>query len=159
MSKREHAEFYDSKRDVCAPKGDDVHQNPGRRSKIEARMSLHNALLLMVSIALSATAQLVLKLGAGALRTAGGDAIGPTLVSIASSPLLIGGLAMYGVSALVWIKVLSQLELSAAYPFVGLSFIFVLIASAAFLHEHITMERALGTALITIGCALVARSA
>jgi len=55
--------------------------------------------------------------------------------------------------------VLARAPLSLAYPFVGLGFIFTMLAGALVLGEQVTPVRIAGTLLIAAGCVLVARSA
>lgn len=112
--------------------------------------------LILTSVAMSACAQLLLKMGVGAAR---GDAsaIGAGL-SYLASPWVIGGLALYGLGAMVWLYVLARLPLSAAYPFVGLGFVLTMALGALALGESLTPTRIAGTALIALGCVLVSRS-
>jgi multidrug transporter EmrE-like cation transporter len=79
--------------------------------------------------------------------------------SAALSPPIWGGLALYGLSVALWIRVLSKLDLSVAYPFVGLGFLMTMAFGAIFLAENVSLTRIMGTALVAVGCILVARSA
>jgi drug/metabolite transporter (DMT)-like permease len=121
---------------------------------------LHLALILL-SVAISAGAQLVLKKGmsAPALQQvmARGNSF-DTLVHIFLSPLVIGGLFIYFLGAVVWLLVLSKVELSQAYPFVGLGFILTLILSVLFLSETASMMRIIGTMVIVAGVVMVSQS-
>src|SRR6185312_4726058 len=83
-------------------------------------------LLALVSISMSAVAQILFKFGmsGGAVRAAIADGapLG-VLRAVALNPGVIGGLALYGLGTVLWLAVLSKAELSQAYPFVGLSFV------------------------------------
>lgn len=114
-------------------------------------------LTLLVSVAFSATAQLFLKMGAA--RTADSATALDFARSAAMSPPLWIGLGLYGLSVALWIRVLSKLELSAAYPFVGLGFLMTMAFGAMFLGEQVSLTRFAGTVLVALGCILVARSA
>ncbi len=123
-------------------------------------MSITTLGLILLTVTASACAQLALKLGmstplvASAIR---GD--GPNLVlAVAASPLVWTGLTIYGVSVAVWLWILSKVDLSLAYPFVGVSFIVVMLFGVFLLHETVTPLRMIGTLLIAAGCILVARS-
>lgn len=70
----------------------------------------------------------------------------------------MAGIISYGVSFLLWIKVLSKVELSYAYPMVSLGYVLVMIFSYFFFKENVTPIRILGVAFIMIGVILVARS-
>ncbi|HKJ63703.1 MAG TPA: EamA family transporter [Hyphomicrobiales bacterium] len=67
-------------------------------------------------------------------------------------------MAIYGSSVAVWLWILSKVDLSLAYPFVGVSFIVVMLFGAFLLNETITPLRMIGTILIAAGCIFVARS-
>lgn len=114
-------------------------------------------LLLLGSIGLSAFAQLLLKLGAA--RTSLSPDVVASGLSFVRNWHVMGGLACYGLSVLLWIRVLARLDLSLAYPFVSLGFIATMLFGGLFLGETLTVSRVLGTLLIVGGCVVVARSA
>lgn len=115
-------------------------------------------MLIFASVTLSSLAQVVLKLGMATPAMRGPFAgFAPALWAMGSNPLLLGGMAMYGLGALAWLGVLARAEVSAAYPFVGLGFVLTMGLGAWFFGEPITPSRALGTALIVGGVVLVAR--
>lgn len=74
-------------------------------------------------------------------------------------PYVIGGLALYAIGAVVWLFVLARVDLSLAYPFVGLGFIVTLVLSHLLLGEAVAVTRIAGTLMIAVGCVLVAHSA
>ncbi len=117
--------------------------------------------LILVTVTMSACAQLALKLGMKGPGTTAGLAEGglTAALSVALNPWIILGLSIYGLSVVLWLWVLSKVELSVAYPFVGVSFLITMAFGAWLLHEEITVGRLIGTVLIAIGCVLVARSA
>lgn len=120
-------------------------------------MTLRLLLLILASVSLSALAQLTLKLGTSGTARAGGT--GRELFALATSPYVIGGLALYGLGAVLWLFVLGRAQLSLAYPFVGLGFILTMLAGALVLGETLTLGRVIGTLLIVAGCVMVARTA
>lgn len=117
--------------------------------------------LILVTVFLSACGQLALKLGV----TAAGPAVVHShgvigaMTAYLLSPFVLLGLVIYGVSACMWIWVLSKTDLSVAYPFIGISFIVTMAFGAMILNESVTPLRIAGTLLIAVGCACVARSA
>lgn len=117
--------------------------------------------LILLTVTLSACAQLALKLGVATPRmaTAFQGSIPDALVAASMSPLIWLGLFIYGVSVAMWLWVLSKVDLSVAYPFVGVSFLVTMAFGALILNEVVTPVRLIGTLLITAGCVLVARSA
>jgi multidrug transporter EmrE-like cation transporter len=126
-------------------------------------MKSFDLILILLSVFLSATAQLLLKLGASAPAVrdaiAGGGEMSGRAVALMTSPTLVGGLAIYALSAAFWIAVLSRVDLSLAYPFVGLGFILTFVIGTVFLGETANAARLSGTLLIAAGAVLVARSA
>lgn len=122
-------------------------------------MNLQLFLLILLSVSLSALAQWVLKLGVGAAGASRGNGVAGELAGLAQSPLVYGGLGLYGLGALTWLFVLARAPLSFAYPFVGLGFILTMLLGALVLQEDVGLLRLAGTVLIAAGCVLVARSA
>jgi drug/metabolite transporter (DMT)-like permease len=123
-------------------------------------MSLLTLAVLLTTVTASACAQLALKLGMSspgvvAALPQGGRGI---LLAVASSPLVWTGLTIYGLSVAVWLWILTKVDLSLAYPFVGISFIVVMLFGTFLLNEAVTPLRMAGTILIATGCVLVARS-
>ena len=78
-----------------------------------------------------------------------------SFLNILFIPQIFIGLLCYAVSALLWIVVLSHLEVSKAYPILGLSYIFVLLLSFFFLGESLTLTKTLGSFLIVFGVVLI----
>jgi multidrug transporter EmrE-like cation transporter len=118
--------------------------------------------IIVASVALSAIAQLCLKLGVGRAQAgqgAGASSLGQTLVAMLTSPWVIAGLGLYALGAVVWLFVLSRAPLSLAYPFVGLGFIMTAVIGVLVLGEQVTVARMAGTLLIALGCVVVAQSA
>jgi drug/metabolite transporter (DMT)-like permease len=123
-------------------------------------MSVLTLGLILATVTASACAQLALKLGMSspavtAALPQGGKFL---IMAVAASPLVWTGLTIYGLSVAVWLWILSRVELSLAYPFVGVSFIVVMIFGIFLLQETVSPLRVAGTLLIAFGCVMVARS-
>ena len=117
--------------------------------------------LILVSVSLSAIAQLVLKLGmsgAGVQRVLAGNSLVASLLAVATDGRVLLGLFLYGVGAVLWLWVLARTDLSFAYPFVGLGFILTMLFGFAFLGEPMGWARISGTLLIVGGVVLVSQS-
>ena len=112
------------------------------------------ALAILTAISL-AIGQLLFKIGAGQLNTA---SVSEFLGSALLNPILIGAVALYGATILVWIYVLSKMPLSIAYPITGLAYIIVPILSYYILDEKMNLMLMAGSFFIFIGISLVARS-
>ena len=118
-------------------------------------------LTLLVSVGLSALAQVCLKTGMispGVQSALAGDSAWQSARAVATSAPVVGGLLLYGLGAMLWLYVLAKVELSQAYPFVGLSFIVTAVAGTLLFQEAMTLGRGFGTVLVVAGVILVARS-
>lgn len=71
---------------------------------------------------------------------------------------IISGIIVYFASFILWLYVLSQVQLSYAYPFVSLSYPLVIIMSWALLGEHIDSHVWIGTFFICLGVSLIGYS-
>jgi multidrug transporter EmrE-like cation transporter len=54
---------------------------------------------------------------------------------------------------------LSKVDVSVAFPFVGISFVLTAAMGWLILREHVTTLRIAGMLLVILGCVLIARSA
>jgi len=117
--------------------------------------------LILTTVTLSACAQLALKLGVAKpqMESALQAGIVDALIAASMSPLIWVGLIVYGLSVAMWLWVLSKVDLSVAYPFVGISFLITMAFGSFLLNESVTPLRIVGTILIASGCLLVGKSA
>jgi len=114
-------------------------------------------IFILISIAFNVAGQSVLKAGVnklGALTFSFSN-----IFKAFTDVFVIGGLFLYLVSSVFWILALSHKDLSYAYPMLSLGYLIVLFVSWKFLGESITPVRLLGVMFISIGLALVFRSA
>lgn len=119
----------------------------------ERRMSALELFLVLGSVSLAGVAQLMLRHGMQAARIDTGSIIR----NAATSPFVIGGLLLFGVSAIFWLAALSRVPLSRAYPFNAVSYVGILVAARFVSHEHVTKMRWFGAILVVIGLLLVVR--
>jgi multidrug transporter EmrE-like cation transporter len=69
------------------------------------------------------------------------------------------GAALYITSFLVWLVILSRIQLSIAYPIaIGLTLVFSTIAAAILLSEQLNLTRLVGIAVVFVGIVLITRS-
>lgn len=115
-------------------------------------------LVVVLSIALATSGQLLLKAGmdaAGAEVQLSPAALAELVRTVATSWRLLLGLAAFGASALFWLVALSRLPLSTAYPLVSTSYVLILGFSSLVLGERPGPAVWAGALLITAGVALV----
>lgn len=122
-------------------------------------MNSINWMLVLTAVLINAAAQLLLKVGARALHefTFSIGNIVPIIVKLATNSFILGGLACYVVSVLVWIVLLSRVEVSLAYPLVSLGYIVTALAAWWLFGEHLSTERVAGIAVILFGVFLITR--
>jgi len=80
------------------------------------------------------------------------------LGSIVLNPYVFFGLVVMMISLGSHLVVLSKVDISFAYPFLGLSFVLVTAYGHLVLHESINVWRIAGVILIVSGVSLVAKS-
>ncbi len=112
-------------------------------------MSVVSFAFLFAGVLLNATAQLLLKAGTNAM---------PLGLRLAIEPHVVGGLACYVVSVVVWIVGLSKVPVSIAYPMLSLGYVVNAVAAYYLLGEAVTPLRLAGIGIIIAGVVLVARS-
>lgn len=121
-------------------------------------MSVQAFIIVFSSVFLSAVAQVSFKHGVSNVDLAQYSNIVYKAWFLFTSPFVILGLALYGVGTVLWLFALKQLDLSLAYPFVGMSFIMVLAFSVIFLQEPFNLNRLVGTLVIIVGILILSRS-
>lgn len=111
------------------------------------------AWLLVGSVACDVVGQVSFKLG-----VSGGDASGRSRAtsffrSIAGSPWIGFGVAVYALEFLLWFAALSLAPLSFAVAFAALSYCGVVLASRIVLRERVSLRQWRGTSVIAAGVA------
>ncbi len=113
--------------------------------------------LVLVAVTFSALAQIAFKAGmSGELQGTCVTFAWSSLVSGLTNRYVLLGLLLYGVSTLLWLLVLSRLEVTVAYPFVGLGFVITMILGFLLLHEPLSLTKIMGTLLVVAGVILIA---
>ncbi len=121
---------------------------------------VYSVLLILLSISIAVGGQLLLKIGINRIGISdfgSFSALGGLFAGIAKSPLVIFGLLLYVISAAIWMIVLSTVDLSFAYPFIGLSYVLVLVLSKFILKEDVNPLRWIGALIITAGVVVLSR--
>lgn len=80
------------------------------------------------------------------------------LLRLLLNPWIISALAAAAVAAVSWMAAMTKLELSKAYPFVGASFVMVVILSAVFFSERLTAPKVIGVGLVALGLIVASRA-
>jgi multidrug transporter EmrE-like cation transporter len=129
--------------------------------KERSNLSLTKSILLiLLSISIAVGGQVLLKLGLnkiGSVNVNSLGGLGHLFLGIIKSPMVMVGLFCYVISAAIWLVVLSAVELSFAYPFIGLTYVLILFISKFVLKEGVNPIRWVGAAIITIGVVVISR--
>ena len=116
--------------------------------------------LILLGVLLNAAAQLFLKQGMikiGHFEFAAQN-IFPVALKASVNPFILTGLFCYIVSVVVWMLVLSRVEVSFAYPFLSVGYIVTAIFGYAVFQDNLSATRIAGIALICVGVVLISRS-
>lgn len=108
------------------------------------------AMLLLV-VVIGVAGQLLLK--QGMLQHTGTRLV--DMLALVRNVPVIAGFACYGASTLLYFKVLSELELSLAYPTISLGYVLVLLLSRLFFGERVSRARWSAAGIICLGVAMV----
>ena len=119
----------------------------------------------MKPVALALVVPLIATLGQLLLKI-GMEQVGPVnrsdlskpvalLLEVFGNPLIVGAIPLYVGGFLIWLIVLSRLDLSFAYPFLALAYVLVPIVSWAVIGEHIPVMRWVGIVVVCVGVVLV----
>ena len=115
-------------------------------------MTLKSALYLILTISFTVCGQVLMKKGITANNAV-------TIRNITSNYMLLAGSFCYIASFAFWLNVLKLLPLSVAYPSASISYAAVIIASAIFLNEQITLFKVIGISFIILGVFFISRPA
>jgi multidrug transporter EmrE-like cation transporter len=116
--------------------------------------------LVLAGVLLNAAAQLLLKAGTNRVGefAFAMDNLVPIGTKLAMNPFILGGLACYVVSVVVWILALSRVPVSVAYPMLSIGYIVNALAAWMLFGESLGAQKLVGIGFIVIGVFLVARS-
>ncbi|SBT07402.1 Small multidrug resistance protein [Candidatus Accumulibacter aalborgensis] len=116
--------------------------------------------LILTGVLLNAAAQLLLKAGTNAIGHFDfqlGNVI-PIGMKIAGQPFIIGGMACYAVSVLIWIMALSRVPVSIAYPMLSIGYVVNAFVAYYWFGEPLMVQKMVGIGVIIVGLVLVANS-
>ena len=116
--------------------------------------------LLLAGVLLNAAAQLLLKAGTNAVGPFEFSTVNavPVGMKLALEPHILGGIACYVVSVVIWILALSRVEVSVAYPMLSIGYVVNAVAAYYLFGEAVSATRLVGIGVIILGVFIVARS-
>ncbi|NBX52494.1 MAG: 4-amino-4-deoxy-L-arabinose transferase [Proteobacteria bacterium] len=119
-----------------------------------------NYITILISVFMNALAQVFLKKGMmiiGKIDSFEVNYLNLAITVFKNSYLLCGFLC-YGFSIITWMIALSKVEVSFAYPFLSLGYIFVMFFGYFFFNESLNLWKILGVFFILIGVLFIAKS-
>ncbi len=117
-----------------------------------------NIVMILASVLLNALAQLLIRKGMLCIGEVGVTSLFANLGVMITNAWLWGAMLSYAVSILLWMAVLSRVEVSFAYPFLSIGYIVAAVVGYAVFNEHLSATRIAGIIVICLGVILISRS-
>lgn len=116
--------------------------------------------IILLGVSLNATAQILLRKGMMKFSAENFslENLNVWLPQLFTDIYLYIGFFCYGVSIFAWMYVLSKVEVSYAYPFLSIGYIFTAIIGYYAFNENLSITRIAGIVIICIGVVLISRS-
>jgi drug/metabolite transporter (DMT)-like permease len=120
---------------------------------------MHTIFYIFVSVFAVVAAQICMKTGLNHLRPLDpSSGIFALYQKILLSPFVALGVTLYALGTFSWLYVLTRVDLSYAFPFLGLTYVLVTLASCLLLGEYVSLLRWSGIIIISVGVILVSTS-
>ena len=111
------------------------------------RPAMKYIVLTLVTTLLMATGQMLFKIGS----TGKDFSSVANIVKLLFSPTILLALCIYGGTTILWMYILSKVEINRVYPIQSLAFALVLILASVVFKEQIPANRWAGVAIIIVG--------
>jgi uncharacterized membrane protein len=99
---------------------------------------------------MASVGQLLFKSGSASLEF--------NILSLLTNLRIMSGMVLYGLSAVLFVFALKHGRLSVLYPVIATSYIWVVIISAKYFKEPITISKFIGISLILFGVFFIVRN-
>ena len=116
--------------------------------------------LIFVGVMLNVAAQLMIKAGTNSIGyfEFSRNNILPIGVRLATEPHIIGAIACYALSVVIWTLALSRVQVSIAYPLLSMGYVVNAVAAWWFFNESINPAKVAGISVIILGVVIVSRA-
>ena len=116
--------------------------------------------LILSSVFLNALAQIfirqgMLKLGSVSFNM---EQIWNMALSVFTNMYLLSGMFSYGISIILWMIVLSKVNVSLAYPFLSVGYVVPTVLAYLIFKEPLTVQKIFGIAIICLGVVILTYS-
>ncbi len=116
--------------------------------------------LILSSVFLNALAQIfirqgMLKLGSVSFNM---EQIWNMALSVFTNMYLLSGMFSYGISIILWMIVLSKVNVSLAYPFLSVGYVVTAVLAYLIFKEPLTVQKIFGITIICLGVVILTYS-
>ena len=120
----------------------------------------HNMLIIVISVLLNAFAQLFIRKGMLLIgsQTLNIQNIVSLCFKVLTNIFLLSGMTCYAISILLWMVVLSRVNVSVAYPLLSIGYIVTAIMAYFLFGETLTLQKVAGIIVICIGVWLLTQT-
>ena len=80
------------------------------------------------------------------------------ILKVLFSPYIFAGLVMYGIATVIWLFILTKVQLSVAYPLQSFAYIITIFAAYYVFGEPITFWKVVGVLFIMFGVSIIGLS-
>ena len=129
-------------------------------SKVKEKGKTKTIILVLVSVLIISTAQVLMKNGMNMITLDGLSSLLNlyNLIKIISNPYVLGGLIMYGLALVLWLGAMSRADVSFIYPLLSTGYILTTIFAIVFLSEQVSLFRWIGIGFIFAGTFFIGKS-
>lgn len=117
-----------------------------------------NIILILLSVLLNCAAQLLMRKAMMVTGELGFHNFTENIVPMLCNIWLWGVALCYVVSIVLWMIVLSRVEVSFAYPFLSIGYVVAAVAEFYLFGSDLSLNRMLGIVIICIGVYFISRS-
>ena len=119
---------------------------------------MHPLIMVAISVTLGVCGQLSFKYAMTRVGSIDFSHLTTGLLAMVASPFVWLGLCCYGLSTVMWLIILSRVQLSFAYPLLSTGYILIVGLSYLIFKEPVTLLRFGGVLVIVAGVIMVTHS-
>ena len=117
-----------------------------------------NIVLILLSVLLNCAAQLCIRKGMLIIGEVSTSTAAKSIIPMLTNFWLWVAMSCYAISILLWMAVLSKVEVSFAYPFLSIGYVVAAVVGYYCFGESLTIPRIAGIIVICLGVYLISRS-
>ena len=118
-----------------------------------------NIAIIITSISFSSLAHVFLRKGmSNFAEIDNASGLYPLVIGAMCSPWVLGGVTLHVLALGVWVIALNRVEITFAYPFLALGYVFVALLAWYWLGEQLSAMRVAGMVIVVIGIIFISKS-